>query len=233
MLHVVSCEQISNSAGLSVLTAPSLVRNGPEMFTGIIECQGHITTNSIDRDGQLEMEVGSLLGGLQVGDSVAVNGCCLTVTSLSETTVVVDVMVETARRTTLASLRAGDLVNLEGALRLGDRLGGHLVSGHIDGVGTVTSVRDEGIARTVSFTAPPTVMPFVVEKGSIAIDGISLTVVAVTNQGFTVSLIPHTLSVTTAGRWYVGAAVNLEADQVAKFVQSGVERYLQSARVTQ
>lgn len=164
------------------------------------------------------MAVGPLAEGLAVGESLAVNGVCLTVREMTGSIVVADVMPETARATTLADLRPGDEVNLERALRLGDRLGGHLVTGHVDGVGTVRSRRREGNALLLEVGAPPAVARYLVPKGAVAVDGVSLTVASRRADGFTVSLIPHTLAVTTLSALRPGDRVNLEVDLVGKYV---------------
>lgn len=194
------------------------------MFTGIVTATG--TVRRLTRRGgglELALDAGALAGDLRVGDSLAVNGVCLTVRDLRGETVVADLMPETARLTTLGGLRAGDRVNLEPALRLGDRLGGHLVTGHVDGVGTVRAVRREGNAVVLDVAAPPAVSRYLVPKGSVAVDGASLTVAGCAADGFTVSLIPHTLAVTTLGRLRPGDRVNLEADLVGKYVAQHLE----------
>ena len=157
--------------------------------------------------------------GIKLGDSIAVNGVCLTVTEFTSNTFIIDVMAETLKRTNLGQLRPSDRVNLERALRLGDRLGGHLVSGHIDGVGTILREEKQDIARILEISGPPSVLRYTLEKGSIAIDGISLTLVGVTDHSFTVSLIPHTAGLTTLGYKKVGDTVNLEADIIGKYVE--------------
>jgi len=192
------------------------------MFTGIVEELGSVERNAIDAEGRLGIAAREVVRDVAVGDSIAVNGCCLTVVSATEGGFVADVVPETGRRTNLGALRQGDPVNLEAAMRLGDRLGGHMVSGHVDAVGTVAALTPEGNAVVVRIEAPGDVLRYVVEKGSVAVDGISLTVVSVDAAGFTVSLIPHTLAVTVAGRWQPGSAVNLETDIVAKYVEKGL-----------
>jgi riboflavin synthase len=161
----------------------------------------------------------ALAGELSEGDSVAVNGACLTATSVTPGGFTADVMEETLRRTALGSLRAGDPVNLELPLRAADRLGGHFVQGHVDGVGTVAAVEDEGFSRLVEIEADPGLMRYVVEKGSIAVDGVSLTVASLGEGTFGVSLIPETLERTTLGRASPGDSVNLEVDVLAKYVE--------------
>jgi riboflavin synthase len=199
------------------------------MFSGIVEELGRF--DRVDTDaGRLRIDCGEVLRGARRGDSIAVSGCCLTVSDFISGGFVADVMPETLRRTTLGSLRAGDPVNLEAAMRHDGRVGGHLVTGHVDGVGSVTDTRVEGNATWVTVAAPPHLMPLLVEKGCVAIDGISLTVVDVGDADFSVSLIPLTRERTTAGAWAAGTGVNLEADLVAKYVQRGIAAQLRTAR---
>ena len=188
------------------------------MFTGLI--QGTARVASLD-DGRLRLEAGLELAD---GDSVAVNGVCLTATAVGDGAFDADVMPETLRRTSLGALRPGDHVNVELPLRPSDRLGGHVVQGHVDGTGTVASITDEGFARLVRVSAPAELLRYVVEKGSIAVDGVSLTVFAVEDDAFTVSLIPETLERTTLGRAEPGRTVNLEVDVLAKYVEKLVAR---------
>jgi riboflavin synthase len=197
------------------------------MFSGIVEELGHSVEIA---GGRLRIDCGEVLRGARRGDSIAVSGCCLTVTDFISGGFVADVMPETLRRTTLGSLREGDPVNLEAAMRHDGRVGGHLVTGHVDGVGTVTGTRADGNATWVTVEPPPELMTLLVEKGCVAIDGISLTVVDVGDSDFTVSLIPLTRERTTAGFWAEGSGVNLEADLVAKYVQRGVAAQLRTAR---
>jgi riboflavin synthase len=192
------------------------------MFSGIVEEVGRVARNAVEDQGRLHVEATQVLRDVRVGDSIAVNGCCLTVVGAGDGGFVADVMPETARRTNLGALRAGDAVNLEASLRLGDRIGGHMVSGHVDAVGSVAAQSDDGNATVVRIAAPPELLRYVVEKGSVAVDGISLTVVCVDEASFTVSLIPHTLAATVAGLWRPGARVNLEADILAKYVEKGL-----------
>jgi riboflavin synthase len=158
------------------------------------------------------------------GDSVAVNGVCLTATGVGDGGFDADVMPETLRRTSLGELDPGDHVNVELPLRPSDRLGGHMVQGHVDGTGTIDSITDEGFARLVRIAAPAELLRYVVEKGSIAVDGVSLTVFGVDDDGFTVSLIPETLERTTLGLAQPGRTVNLEVDVLAKYVEKLVAR---------
>ncbi len=188
-------------------------------FTGIIEELGLVrNVRLLPESGQLTIEGKKILNGTQIGDSIAVNGVCLTVIRQSEHEFTVDVMAETLRKTNLAELKRGSQVNLERAVQLQTRLGGHLVSGHIDGVGSIRSITPYGIAQVYAINTPPALLPYILPKGSIAIDGISLTVVDVESDYFTVSLIPHTFGQTTLGFKGIGAGVNLETDLIGKYV---------------
>ena len=189
------------------------------MFTGLVAGMGSV--EAVEEDGEgVRLRVATPLGAeLAAGDSVAVNGVCLTAVDPSADGFGADVMAETLRRSSLGPLSAGDHVNLELPLRASDRLGGHIVQGHVDGTGTVESASDEGFARVVRIAAGPDVLRYVVEKGSIAIDGVSLTVASVDDGGFTVSLIPETLERTTLGEAVAGRVVNLEVDVLAKYVE--------------
>ena len=190
------------------------------MFSGIIEVVGNVQSIQSGADGaRLSIAAGSLLDGVRLGDSIAVNGACLTVVTFSGSTFDADVSPETLRRTNLGSLQSGDFVNLERALALGDRLGGHLVTGHIDGLGRIRSRRSDGDSIWLTVEGPPEVMRYIVQKGSVAVDGISLTVVDADEDSFTVALIPHTLEITTLGVRQVGDEINLETDVLAKYVQ--------------
>jgi riboflavin synthase len=189
------------------------------MFTGLVEGLGTVESATPDEQG-VRLEVATPLGGqLTEGDSVAVNGVCLTATDVRPDGFRADVMAETLRRSSLGPLAAGDTVNLELPLRAGDRLGGHIVQGHVDGTGTVASTTDEGMSRLIAVAAGPDVLRYVVEKGSIAVDGVSLTVASVDDESFTVSLIPETLERTTLGDAAPGRVVNLEVDVLAKYVE--------------
>jgi riboflavin synthase len=189
------------------------------LFTGLVQTTGTVSTLE---GGRLRVDVAGM--DLAEGDSVAVNGVCLTATAADDGGFQADVMEETLRRSSLGSLAAGDGVNLELPLRAGDRLGGHVVQGHVDAVGTIESASDEGFARVVRIAAPPEVLRYVVEKGSVAVDGVSLTVTAVDEEGFSVSLIPETLERTTLAVAAPGRAVNLEVDVLAKYVEKLVSR---------
>jgi riboflavin synthase len=189
------------------------------MFTGLIAELG--TVDGVERtsEGARLRVRGMLARDLSEGDSVAVNGVCLTATTVNGGAFSADVMAETLRRSSLGALGAGDAVNLELPLRASDRLGGHVVQGHVDGLGTVREVRDEGFARVVRIDAPPELLRYVAAKGSIAVDGISLTVAELHDDGFAVSLIPETLERTNLGGAQPGARVNLEVDVLAKYVE--------------
>ena len=189
------------------------------MFTGIVEEIGRVRrVTSGASDGRIDIQAKTVLEGTKIGDSIAVNGVCLTVTALRGDGFAADVMPETLRRSNLGALRGGDPVDLERAMAADGRFGGHMVSGHIDGVGTIVGLRREGIATWVTIAAPRDILRLIVEKGSIAIDGISLTVAAVTDSDFSVSLIPHTGSQTILLQKQVGSEVNLENDVVGKYV---------------
>ena len=190
------------------------------MFTGLVAELG--TVKNLIRMGEsYHLTVGAkkVMHNLKIGDSMATNGVCLTVVKLTEEEFTVDVMPETARLTNLGQLRAGDRVNLERTLRPVDGLDGHIVSGHVEGLGTIISERPDGIAKVVSFEAPVNLLKYIIPKGSITIDGISLTVTQVTQNGFSVSLIPHTAKETTLGFKSVGDKVNLETDIIGKYVE--------------
>ncbi|AOT71654.1 riboflavin synthase [Geosporobacter ferrireducens] len=190
------------------------------MFTGLIEEVG--TVQSIlkgTKSAKIVIHAKKVLEQVQLGDSIAVNGVCLTVTDFTSYSFAVDVMAETMRRTNLANLTSSSKVNLERALRLGDRLGGHWVSGHIDGIGIIRDFKQEDNAVWVSISAPPEILKYIIEKGSIAIDGISLTVAYVDESIFKVSIIPHTKDVTTLLTKSSGDAVNLEGDMIGKYIE--------------
>jgi riboflavin synthase len=189
------------------------------VFTGIIEELGIVRgLRLLPESGQLTLEGKKVLNGTQIGDSISVNGVCLTVIRQGEREFTVDVMAETLAKTNLAELKSGSRVNLERALQLQTRLGGHLVSGHVDGIGNIRQITPWGIAQVYEINAPPTLLAYVLPKGSIAIDGISLTVIDVEADYFTVSLIPHTFEQTTLGFKGIGASVNLETDLIGKYV---------------
>lgn len=191
------------------------------MFTGIIETVGRIEAVAPRGGGiQLAISTPRPLRKLALGESIAVSGACLTVTGWRGRRFTVEASPETLRRTTLGAARAGTRVNLERALRMGDRLGGHIVQGHVDGVGTLAAIQPEAEWVLYRFRAPRPVRRYLVEKGSIAVDGVSLTVFACRGDAFTVALIPHTLAQTTLADRKPGDAVNLEADVLMKHVES-------------
>jgi len=193
------------------------------MFTGIVEEIGTLRSLRVDASSAtLEVAATTILAGTTVGDSVLTDGVCLTLTKVGANAFTADVMPETVRRTTLAERRAGDRLNLERAMTLSSRLGGHLVSGHIDGIGTILGTRREDNALVVELEAPEAVSRVSVTQGSVALDGVSLTIVAVEGDRLRVSLIPHTASVTTLARLARGVRVNLEADLIAKYVHAFV-----------
>lgn len=190
------------------------------MFTGIVEEVGRIKAIRRGNGGAvLEIEAVKVLEGTRIGDSIATNGVCLTVTGMGAGSFDADVMPETLRRSNLGDLRPGDRVNLERALRLDSRLGGHLVAGHVDGTGVVSDRRQEDNAVWFTVAATPEILRYVIEKGSIAVDGVSLTVAYVDEAVFKVSVIPHTQEETTLLGKRVGAVVNLENDLIAKYVE--------------
>jgi riboflavin synthase len=190
------------------------------VFTGLVEDLGTVTSVEAADDGVRIAISSPLARELSEGDSVAVNGVCLTATGLSGGELFgADVMNETLRRSSLSGLQAGSRVNLELPLKPDSRLGGHIVQGHVDGVGAVSGIEDDGFARRVTIVADPGLLRYVVEKGSITVDGVSLTVASVDDTSFDVSLIPETLERTTLGATAEGTPVNLEVDIVAKYVE--------------
>ena len=186
------------------------------MFTGIIEEVGRVTSI---QSGGITIAADGVLHGMKLGGSIAINGVCLTVTSFNTGFFSVDIMSEIIKRSNLGLLSAGERVNLESPLSLGGRLGGHLVQGHVDAIGRVASVRWDGEAMLLSFEAPPEVMRYLVDKGFIAVDGISLTVVTKDSGSFQVSVVDYTHQHTTLGERQVGDSVNLEVDIIAKYVE--------------
>ena len=194
------------------------------IFTGIIEELGVVKSIAINgASGCITIKAKKILEGTQLGDSIAVNGTCLTVTSINSDGFSADVMAETVKRTSLSQVGKGDLVNLERAMILNGRFGGHIVSGHIDGTGTITKYTKEENAIWVTIKAPDEILDLIVEKGSICIDGISLTVATVSDQDFQVSIIPHTAKETTLIHKKVGSLVNLENDIVGKYIKKLME----------
>ena len=193
------------------------------MFTGLIGDLGTVTALERDDAGATLRIATPLVTGLAEGDSVAVNGVCLTATDVGEKEFRAQVMHETLARSSLARLRSGAHVNLELALRAQDRLGGHVVQGHVDGTGTVCAIREEGFARVLEIEVDSKLARYMVEKGSVALDGVSLTVSALSEGGFAVSLIPETLARTSLGEVGEGATVNIEVDVLAKHVERLLE----------
>ncbi len=194
------------------------------MVSGIIESLG--TVESFDKrgdDARLVVRHGFGAAELTIGESIATSGVCLTAVAFPPGAFAADLSAETLRRTTLGSLRVGDVVNLERSLRLGDRLSGHFVFGHVDGVGRVSALEPAGAGYTLRVQTDPSLAPYLVDKGSIAVDGISLTMCDVRESSFAVALIPHTFEVTTLSRRAVGDSVNLEIDMLARYARRALE----------
>ncbi len=190
------------------------------MFTGIVEEMGSVKNIVYGSSSiKLSIECTTVIEGTVKGDSIAVNGICLTVTELGGNWFTADVMPETMRKTGLEKLKPGGKVNLERALRLTDRLGGHIVSGHIDGTGTITGLKKEDNAVLITITAPEQIMKYIVQKGSVALEGTSLTIAELTSNTFTVSLIPLTRGFTILGTKSIGDRVNIECDIIGKYVE--------------
>lgn len=195
------------------------------VFTGIVEECGKVKRLTKKSQGlSLEIGVSEILGSLQVGSSVAVNGACLTVTSLGENFFVADVVTETLTKTNLGRLKKGQFVNLEQALKADSFLAGHLVTGHVDGTGRITKKINKGNEIVLEIEAPSSIWFYLVSQGSIAIDGVSLAIALVKGRSFRVALIPHTLKVTNLGNRKVGENVNLEADIIGKYVEKFVKK---------
>jgi riboflavin synthase len=194
------------------------------MFTGIVQSLGRIERVERGGEGAHITVASELAEEIDAGESIAINGVCLTALPTGARSFRADAMNETLTRTSLAELERGTEVNLELPLRPSDRLGGHIVQGHVDGVGTVTSVADDGFARTLEVEAPEQLLRYLAEKGSIALDGVSLTVTGLGPRSFTVSLIPETLERTTLGQARAGTRVNLEVDVLAKYVERLLQR---------
>ena len=191
------------------------------MFTGIIEEIGTIAeVQPISNGVTVKIKASTVLEDTKIGDSIAVSGPCLTVRDLVKDTFVADISEETCRRTTLRDCKVGTLVNLERSLRLGDRIGGHLVLGHVDEVATISRWKDEGASSHMQVTVSPKVKPYIAYKGSIAVDGVSLTIANVNGNTFEVVLIPHTLDVTTLGENRIGDNVNIEVDVMARYIET-------------
>jgi riboflavin synthase len=196
------------------------------LFTGIVEaCSPVVAAKRGPQGMALAVDIGELSEDVRVGDSIAISGCCLTVVELNATVVRFDVAVETLRRTNLGTLREGGLVNVERAMKASDRLGGHLVLGHVDCTGRVVQVAAEGDGKRVRVEFPEKYAPFVVEKGSVALDGVSLTVARCGFNWLEVALIPHTIVVTTLGSWTEGYEPNVEFEAVGKYVVRALEVY--------
>lgn len=189
------------------------------MFTGLVADLGAVEEVQAGDEGARLAISSELASEIEPGDSVCVNGACLTATEVGDKTFSVEAMNETLERTALGSARAGDRVNLELAVRADSRLGGHIVQGHVDGVGTVTGTREEGIAKVVTVEADPALLRYVVEKGSLALDGVSLTVARVDGSSFDVWLVPETLERTSLAGAGIGKRLNIEVDIVAKYVE--------------
>ena len=190
------------------------------MFTGIVQEVGEVEeVQPAENGARIIVRMPALAPEVGMGDSVAVNGTCLTAVELGSERIAFEAMGETLARTTTGELATGNAVNLEPALRPTDRMGGHVVQGHVDAVGNVTGIRADGIAKVIEISAPPAVLRYVVEKGSIAVNGVSLTVSAVDDRAFEIWLIPPTCEVTTFGATEVGDSVNLEVDIYAKYVE--------------
>ncbi|NLI69554.1 MAG: riboflavin synthase [Firmicutes bacterium] len=200
------------------------------MFTGIVEEVGMVESSRTAPDGnRISIRASKILDGVAIGDSIAVNGVCLTVAGLKGRTVFeADVMPETMRNTNLAELSSGSPVNLERAMPADGRLGGHLVSGHVDGTATLLSRKHEGNAVVMCFAVPPDLTAYIIKKGSVAVDGTSLTVADVTEKDFSVSLVPHTLAATTLGLKQIGDRFNLEVDVVGKYVEKHLHRLIEN-----
>ncbi len=193
------------------------------MFTGLVEAVGSVVTIDQQDHGVLLAIDQTCLSEARIGDSIAINGCCLTVTSVQSSVATFEAGEETLRRTNLGTLRPGSPVNLERSLQVGDRMGGHFVTGHVDCVGRISARHDDGEWCTMWFDVPDRWITQIVSKGSIAVDGISLTVVDVAEVKFSVALIPHTLENTTLGDRTIGENVNLETDVLAKYVARAVQ----------
>jgi riboflavin synthase len=197
------------------------------MFTGLVECKGIITrVERIQGGMRLEVYAPEFGRDMAIGDSINVDGACLTVTKFIRGAFLADVAEETLAVTTLAELSQGAHVNLERALRFSDRLGGHLVTGHVDGTGTLVNRRAAGNSTVYQFRAPKAVLPYVAPKGSVAVDGVSLTVAQIVPDGFAASVVPHTEENTTLGDKPISSPVNMEADMLAKYVRRSVAQYM-------
>ncbi|HEY8691225.1 MAG TPA: riboflavin synthase [Chloroflexota bacterium] len=195
------------------------------MFTGIVEELGTVASIHVNGSGgRLRLQAPKVSDGLRVDESVATNGVCLTAVAIDRQQFEVDLAPETLSRTNLGQLQPGDQVCLERSVTLATRMGGHLVQGHVDGTATITAVEPEGIQRTIRFEASPDVVRYIVPKGFVALDGVSLTVVDCDASSFSIALIPHSAEMTTLGFKGVGDAVNVEVDMIAKYVERFVEQ---------
>lgn len=194
------------------------------MFTGIVEATGVVVdVTGSDGDRRFVIEAPHVTEGLRIGDSISVQGACLTATTVADSRFGVDLVTETLQRTTLGTVQSGDQVNLERAMSASGRFDGHIVQGHVDGVGTVSRITAEGGGLRIEISCPASILRYVVEKGSITVNGVSLTVASVDSDGFEVALIPHTLDVTTMGQLSESTPVNLEVDILAKYVERLME----------
>lgn len=193
------------------------------MFTGLVEEIGVIgSVSKTAKSARITIKAKDVLHDLKIGDSVSTNGVCLTVTEFGTSWFTVDVMAETMRHSSLDFAKIGTSVNLERALRLGDRMGGHIVSGHVDGLGTISQIEQEENASWLSITASSSLLHYIIHKGSVAIDGVSLTVAYVDDYSFKVSIIPHTRAMTTLHRKQIGEVVNIECDMMGKYIEKFV-----------
>ncbi|GFP74074.1 riboflavin synthase [Clostridium fungisolvens] len=200
------------------------------MFTGLVEEIGRVeSVVKSAKSARIVIKAKTVLEGVKLGDSICTNGVCLTVTSFDSSSFTIDAMAETMRRSNLKNLSPGDEVNLERALRVGDRLGGHIVSGHIDGIGTIEDYQREDNAVWITVSASSELVRYIVQKGSIAMDGVSLTVAYVDYSVFKVSIIPHTKDMTTLLRKKIGDEVNLECDMIGKYIEKFIGAKEQSA----
>lgn len=203
------------------------------MFTGLIEEVGKVQAiKRGENSAVLSVQAPKIMEDIHLGDSIAVNGVCLTVAAMVQNGFTADVMHETLRRSSLGGLRAGSAVNLERAMAANGRFGGHIVSGHIDGVGTVTAIRRDDNALWYTIKTPPQILRYIIEKGSIAIDGISLTAAKLERDSFSVSVIPHTVSSTTLSGRRIGDLVNLENDCIGKYVERFMGNGAQNSGLT-
>ena len=201
------------------------------MFTGIIEEIGTIAeVQPISNGVTVKIRATTVLEDIKIGDSIAVSGPCLTVRDLEQDAFVADISEETCHRTTLRNCKVGTHVNLERSLRLGDRIGGHLVLGHVDEVATISGWKDEGSSSRMQVTLIPKVKPYIAYKGSIAVDGVSLTIANIYDDAFEVVLIPHTLNVTTLGKKQIGEIVNIEVDVMARYIETLMQNQIPPSR---